>query len=226
MTRHLNRRTAALGRRLTALVLSGALTILIGGCTVEHNAGKSPDKLPETIDGMTDAQQIKLIDSMRAKGSYDDAKTRLVVAAHDIGERITAAVPGQTWKYTDNPGLQEDDQNGSTCKLLTDDVAARPRITVDFGSTFSAEGFKAAADVVRQEAAKFGATNASSLFGESAKRDYDVSGNGYQFSLGQINFAMLLIRGDCFLLQKTLDLPPGQLPPLPPILPTTQTPSR
>lgn len=73
--------------------------------------------------------------------------------------------------------------------------------------------------------AKYGATNQSSLFNESAKRDYDVQGNGYDFNLGQMKIATLIITGDCFLRQKVLDLPPGQLPPLPPILPTTPTPS-
>ncbi|CMR03338.1 putative lipoprotein lprR [Mycobacterium tuberculosis] len=66
---------------------------------------------------------------------------------------------------------------------------------------------------MREEAAKYGATTESSLFNESAKRDYDVQGNGYEFNLGQIKFATLNITGDCFLLQKVLDLPAGQLPP-------------
>lgn len=38
-------------------------------------------------------------------------------------------------------------------------------------------------------------------------------------------FATLNITGDCFLLQKVLDLPAGQLPPEPPIWPTTSTPT-
>ncbi|MET2797704.1 hypothetical protein ABXU74_01990, partial [Mycobacterium tuberculosis] len=54
---------------------------------------------------------------------------------------------------------------------------------------------------------------------------YDVQGNGYEFNLGQIKFATLNITGDCFLLQKVLDLPAGQLPPEPPIWPTTSTPT-
>ncbi len=81
-----------------------------------------------------------------------------------------------------------------------------------------------AANIVREEAAKYGATTESSLFNESAKRDYDVQGNGYEFRLLQIKFATLNITGDCFLLQKVLDLPAGQLPPEPPIWPTTSTP--
>ncbi len=80
------------------------------------------------------------------------------------------------------------------------------------------------ANIVREEAAKYGATTESSLFNESAKRDYDVQGNGYEFRLLQIKFATLNITGDCFLLQKVLDLPAGQLPPEPPIWPTTSTP--
>ncbi len=40
----------------------------------------------------------------------------------------------------------------------------------------------------------------------------DLQGNGYQFTLRQINFATLAIKCDCFLLQKVLDLPPGTTP--------------
>jgi hypothetical protein len=92
---------------------------------------------------------------------------------------------------------------------------------VEFGAPFSAEEFTTAAGIVRQEAAKYGATTESSLFNESAKRDYDVQGNGYEFDLGQIKVATLVIKGDCFLLQNVLDLPPGQLPPEPSVIPTT-----
>ncbi|CMQ87290.1 lipoprotein LppA [Mycobacterium tuberculosis] len=52
-----------------------------------------------------------------------------------------------------------------------------------------------------------------------------MQGNGYEFRLLQIKFATLNITGDCFLLQKVLDLPAGQLPPEPPIWPTTSTPT-
>jgi hypothetical protein len=184
----------------------------------------NPDKLPDKIEDMTDAQKIQLIDSMRAKGSYEEARENLNASARMIAYRIMSAVPGQTWTFTSSPGLRETDREGSPCKLLGGDVALRPNAnTIEFGTTFTAEGFKAAADIVRKEAADYGATQQSSLFNESENRDYDVSGNGYDFRLGQGIKALLVITGDCFLLQKTLDLPPGQLPPEPPILPTSTT---
>jgi hypothetical protein len=187
----------------------------------------NPDKLPDKIEDMTEQQKIKLIDSMRSKGSYEEARENLNASARMIAYRIVAAVPGQTWTFTNNPGLQEDDRNGSSCKLVRDDLALRPRAnTIEFDPTFSAEGFKTAADIVRKEAADYGATDQSSLSNESANRDYNVSGNGYDFRLAQAVKALLVITGDCFLFQKTLDLPPGQLPPLPPILPTTTPPGR
>ncbi|WP_343710228.1 LppA family lipoprotein, partial [Mycobacterium sp.] len=72
---------------------------------------------------------------------------------------------------------------------------------------------------------KYGATDESSLFNESAKREFDVQGDGYEFRLIQITTAGLLITGECFLLQKVIDLPPGQLPPEPPVLLTTPAPT-
>jgi hypothetical protein len=58
------------------------------------------------------------------------------------------------------------------------------------------------------------------LFNDDAKRDYAVTGNGYEFKLGQIKYATLEITGDCLLLQSVVALPAGQLPPEPPIVPT------
>ncbi len=183
------------------------------------------DYNPDTSPHLTDEQKIQLIDSMRHKGSFEAARERLTTTARIISDRISAAIPGQTWKFTEDPNVQKVDREGSLCEKLSADIARRPTPdSIKFGTTFSAEDFKIAANIVREEAAKYGATTESSLFNESAKRDYDVQGNGYEFNLGQINFATLNITGECLLLQKVLDLPPGQLPPEPPIWPTTSTP--
>jgi hypothetical protein len=53
-----------------------------------------------------------------------------------------------------------------------------------------------------------------------------VQGKGYEFSFGQAKVATLDITGDCFLMQSVVVLPPGQLPPEPPIVPTETTPTR
>lgn len=66
-----------------------------------------------------------------------------------------------------------------------------------------------------------GATDVSSLFNEEdRRRDYAVQGNGFEFELGQAKIATLNITGDCFLMHTVIDLPPGLLPPEPPIVPT------
>ncbi|WP_230866219.1 LppA family lipoprotein [Mycobacterium canetti] len=211
-------RTLPRWQRIVALTMTGLSTALTGGCTMDYN--------PDTSPHLTDEQKIHLIDSMRHKGSFEAARERLTTTARIISDRISAAIPGQTWKFTEDPSGQDFYKNGSLCKELSAYIARRPMAKpVDFGSTFSAEHFKIAANIVREEAAKYGATIESSLFNESAKRDYDVQGNGYEFNVGQINFATLNITGECLLLQKVLDLPPGQLPPEPPIWPTTPTPT-
>jgi hypothetical protein len=202
-------------KRLLALI--GLVTLLTGGCTVSDKPHES-----ETAKG-DDA--VALIDGMRDKGSYEDARRRLTATAKVIADRIVAAVPGQTWKFTDDPNVQNVNRQGLSCDELNADIARRPNSdTVAFGRTFSADEFMTAVDIVRQEAAQYGATRESSLFNDQPKRDYDVQGNGYEFNLGQINHARLNITGDCFLLQKVLSLPRGQLPPEPPIVPTSPTP--
>ncbi|WP_057333869.1 LppA family lipoprotein, partial [Mycobacterium tuberculosis] len=181
-------RTLPRWQRIVALTMIGISTALIGGCTM----GQNPDKSPH----LTGEQKIQLIDSMRNKGSYEAARERLTATAQIIADRVSAAIPGQTWKFNDDSYGQDFYRNGSLCKELSADIARRPMAKpVDFGSTFSAEDFKIAANIVREEAAKYGATTESSLFNESAKRDYDVQGNGYEFRLLQIKFATLNITG-------------------------------
>jgi hypothetical protein len=224
MTPHTPARTGVLIQRIAALAMVAVLAVSVsGGCAKIDKLRKGFDELnhPYRSPSLTDEQKIKLIDSMRANGSFEAARERLTDTAQSIAEQIVAAVPGQTWKFTDSPNIQRSDQQGSLCEELSADIARRPRVTVDFGATFSADDFTTAADILRQAAAEYGATDESSLFNESTKREYDVQGNGYEFRLLQIKFAALIIKGDCFLLQKVLDLPPGQLPPEPPIVPTT-----
>lgn len=170
---------------------------------------------------------VQLIDGMRSKGSYEDARQRLGGTAKSIAERIVAAVPGQTWQFDTDPAGLNITRQGLPCEKLTGDIARRPLAdAVQFGRTFTAAEFTTAVDIVRQEAAQYGATEQTSLFNDDTRRDYNVQGKGYEFSFGQAKVATLDITGDCFLMQSVVALPPGQLPPEPPIVPTGTTPTR
>lgn len=200
-------------RGLAAVSLMLCASTLMGGCQVTENPYES-----KTVKG-DDA--VQLIDSLRPKGSYEAARQRITDTAGVIATRIVAAVPGQTWKFEDDPHGLDAKRQGLPCEKLTGDIARRPMADpVVFGRTFSTEEFATAHDIVRQEAAAYGATDQSSLFNDQAKRDYAVTGNGYEFKLGQIKYATLEIAGDCFLMQSVVNLPAGQLPPEPPIVPT------
>lgn len=208
-------RPAGIARRFAALLLTLSIPVT-GGCAMIRDLENHPEP------PLTDDEAITLIDSMRAKGSYEAGRVRLNDAAARIGQRISAAIPGQTWKFDDRPNSQEVMRGGAPCDRLTGDIALRPMAdAVLFGRPFNAAEFGTAAQIVREEAAPFGATEESSLFNEDAKRDANIQGNNYQFEFGQIDLATLNITGECLLLQKVIDLPPGQLPPEPPIVPTT-----
>ncbi|WP_031730492.1 LppA family lipoprotein, partial [Mycobacterium tuberculosis] len=88
-------RTLPRWQRIVALTMIGISTALIGGCTMDHN--------PDTSRRLTDEQKIQLIDSMRNKGSYEAARERLTATARIIADRVSAAIPGQTWKFTEDP---------------------------------------------------------------------------------------------------------------------------
>jgi hypothetical protein len=204
------------GAKLAALFCTA---VLIGGCSLNDKPYES-----KTVKG---DEQVQLIDSMRDKGSFEDARQRLTDTARTIADRITAAVPGQTWQFSPDPNVQDVNRTGRPCETLTGDIAARPMAdSVDFGRPFNADEFTKAVDIVRQEAAHAGATTETSLFNEDTKRDFNIQGNGYEFELMQSKAALLDITGDCFLMQSVIDLPPGQLPPEPPIVPSAPTSTR
>lgn len=191
-------------RRITTLMAVGVvIVLLIGGCGVDELSNPYKDT---TLEGQA---EIDLIDQMRAKGSAQDAHDRLTATAAEIAEHIAAAIPGQTWKFDDDPYGQKADRQGGPCEQLTGNVAARPSAdAVIFGRTFSAAEFPVALTIVQRFAAPYGATDTTWLFDDPTQRDFTVYGNDYQFRLGQIDFATLTIQGECFLKQAVLDLPP------------------
>lgn len=206
MRRHLRLATALL-----------AFSTMIGGCSMTENPYES-----KTVKG---DEAVELIDSMRPAGSFEAARARLDGLAAVIADRVVDAVPGQTWRFFDGPNGLEITRAGLPCEKLTGDIARRPLSDgVVFGRTFSSAEFTVAVGIVRDEAAKVGATDESSLFDDEAKRDYNIAGNGYEFEIGQVNTATLNITGGCHLMQAVIDIPAGQAPPEPPIVKTTPSP--
>lgn len=102
----------------------------------------------------------------------------------------------------------------TSAEVLTDDLAqaGAPKLTSFL------QNLDTASQNPGQTTALFGHSYGSLTSG-IALHD-DVAGNGYEFNIGQITVATLNITGDCFLLQRVLDLPAGQLPPEPPIVPS------
>ena len=183
-----------------AHVAALASLVLIGGCTVESEH--------DGYGSATGTEAATVIDGMRSRGSFEAGRARLSDTARVIAERIAAAVPGQTWRFDDDPHGLSAARDGAPCEQLTADVARRPRADpVIFGRTFSAAEFDAAAGIVAAEAAKVGATEASPLIAGDPQRDYSIRGTGFEFTLGQINFATLTITGECLLMQKVIDQP-------------------
>ena len=211
VTRNRTRPTFGLCARASLVCVS----LLIGGCSVSENPYES-----QTVHG---DEAVELIDSMRADGSYEDARRRINDAAATIAERIVGAVPGQTWQFSPDPNVQQVKSDGLPCDKLTGDIARRPLSDmVEFGRPFTSDEFATASDIVRDEAAEFGADGEDSLFNEQSRRDFHVQGGGFEFDLRQGGSAILTITGDCFLMQSVIDSPAGQVPADPPTEPSTR----
>lgn len=205
--------------RIVSAVLAGVVAVCeVSGCAAYEKLRKGVDELSHPDSGpppLTDDQKIALIDSLRPKGSFEAARDQLTDIATSIAEQISAAVPaGAHWEVDTTSEFGRDAYAfGLPCDQLAGDIALRPEAKpIVFDPPFTPDGFKTAVEVIRQQAAKHGAATQTSLFNESAKREYDVQGNGYEFRILQMDSAVLTVTGDCHLLQKVIDLPAGRLP--------------
>ena len=165
---------------------------------------------------MSDDEQrtIDVIDSLRPKGSFEPARIGLTEIAASLAEKISRSIPGgKPWKFNTTSGFAKTLQRGSVCDGLPGGIALKPAADpVVFDPPFSADEFRVAVDVIRGVAAEFCATEESSLFNDDAEREYLFSGSGYTFRILQMKVAVVTVSGDCHLLQRVLDLPPGRLP--------------
>lgn len=127
-------------RRFVSGVLLGMTVFGVSACSEYEKPRKGWDDLSHPDNGpphLTDDQKIKLIESMRAKGSFEAARDRFTTTAQTIAEQISTAISGQTWKFADDSNAQDDYQNGSLCDKLDPYIARRPRArTVEFGRRF------------------------------------------------------------------------------------------
>ena len=179
------------------ILAATALTLTVStlpGCATHQKAGQMSDDEQRTAE---------LVDSLRDKGSFESARDDLTALAGSVAEKINRAVPGgKQWRFDTTSEFAKTLQHGAVCDGLPGDVALKPDAApVVFDPPFGSAEFRIAVDVIREEAAKVGATEESSLFNDSARREYFVSGNGYTFRIMQMKVALLTVSGDCRLLR-------------------------
>jgi hypothetical protein len=160
---------------------------------------------------LSGAELVRVADSLRGKGSFEDAVRRLDAIVARIADKIVARIPGLMWEFLPDPN---NFHLGLSCRNgLPGDIGQEPEShTPGFNRALTSDEFAAAAAVVREEARTLGATHESSLFNEQQKRDYEVEGGDYRFNLGQIEVLTLEGYGGCHLYQRVLNEPSGQVP--------------
>ena len=184
----------------------------LSGCAAYHKVRQMSEGLNDTPStALTDQQRTELIDSLRPSGSFEAARDRLTAIAESAADKISQATGGRPWKRDTTSGLAQSSRQGLPCDNgVFAGTALRPSSApVVFDLPFTSEGFETTVAAIRQEAAALGAREESSLFDDPARREYVVSGNGYTFRFLQLDSALLTVDGDCHLLQKVIDSPPG-----------------
>ena len=178
--------------RIIAAVAALALTVSgASGCSEYQKLRKGVDQLSHPDTGprpLTDEQKIKLIDSMRGKGSFEAARDRLTVAPSRLPSRSPPQCPAKL-DIRRRPQRARLVPKRVLCDDLDPDlaVAPEPEPLSSVRRSPRIDSLPPLGSSVRKPPNMAPRNRARCSM--SRKRDYDVQGDGNEFNLGQVKIA-------------------------------------
>jgi hypothetical protein len=166
-------------RLITAVAVAGAL--LAGGCGPAPTDDKESPMATEDVEA-----------GLRQKPSFEAAQADYRAAVESMADRIAALTPGTTWAFSDQtPWL--------ACSGDYIDTNARHvYFSADFEQPIPDTAWPQALQIVRDGAARFGATDVSTFQDEPGDHDVAIAGaDGVEFKLGTKKKASLTAQSDC-----------------------------
>jgi hypothetical protein len=169
-------------RRISVL----AMGILAGGLLM---TGCGPTNAEDKGTTMS-AEQIE--ESLRQKPSFEAAQAEYRSAVETMANQIAGLTPGTTWTFSDQtPWL-------SCGGDYIDTDAKHAYVSAGFEQAIPEAAWPQAVQIVKDGAAKFGATNLATFKDEPGNHDIAISGSdGVEFKLGTKVKASLTAQSDC-----------------------------
>jgi hypothetical protein len=136
-------------------------------------------------------QRVAELESgLRSKPSFEAARAEYEKAANQMATEIAALVPGMTWKVDEN--------SWSGCGgdyVWTRAVQVNYRIVLD--RSIPDALWPKALQIVKDGAARFGATTVSVFMDQPGNKDLAIAGSGAQFQFGTKVQTVLDATSDC-----------------------------
>jgi len=132
----------------------------------------------------------ELENGLRSKPSFEAARAEYEKAANQMAADIAALVPGMTWRVDEN--------SWSGCGgdyVWTRAVHVNYRIVLD--RPIPDALWPKALQIVKDGAARFGATTVSVFMDQPGNKDLAIAGSGAQFQLGTKVQTVLDVSSDC-----------------------------
>jgi Lipoprotein confined to pathogenic Mycobacterium len=132
----------------------------------------------------------ELENGLRSKPSFEAARAQYVAATDQMADQIVALVPGMTWK------VDENSWNGCGGDFVwTRAVQVYYRLAFDRAVPDNV--WPNAVQIVKDGAAKFGATTVNVFVDQPGNKDLAIAGSGAQFHFGTKAGTVLAATSDC-----------------------------
>jgi hypothetical protein len=156
-----------------------SMTVFGCGATDSGSAGNpGPQRVAELENGL------------RSKPGFEAARAQYVAATDQMAAQIVALVPGMTWK------VDENSWNGCGGDYVwTRAVQVYYRLVFD--GAIPDNVWPKAVQIVKDGAAKFGATTVSVFMDQPGNKDLAIAGSGAQFHFGTKAGTVLAATSDC-----------------------------
>ena len=157
------------------------LSMAVFGCGATDSGPKGnpgPQRVAELENGL------------RSKPSFETARSEYVAALDQMASQVAGLVPGMTWK------VDENSWNGCGGDLVgTRAVQVYYRLAFD--RALPDDVWPTAVQIVKDGAARYGATTVSVFVDQPGNKDLAIAGSGAQFHFGTKAGTVLAATSDC-----------------------------
>ncbi len=167
--------------RIAAGIVGMVVWMSISGCGAA-DSGPHGNPGPQRV--------AELENGLRSKPSFETAKAEYASAMNQMADKIAALVPGMTWVVKENSW-------GGCGGEYVWTRAVRVYYYIVFDRAIPDDVWPKAVQIVKDGAARFGATSVNVFVDQPSNKDLAISGSGVQFHFGTAVQTILTATSDC-----------------------------